>query len=90
MSPCVVFPPGLAFKCPWTYKKIGQANCAVFCVSFLHMGGGSICKNWLSFCKTSIKDAQLRLCQLEYYLSPQIIYGSRKALMMSISSDLYK
>lgn len=46
--------------------------------------------NWLGFCKTSIKDAQLRLCQLEYYLSAQIIYGSEKALMRSISSDLYK
>lgn len=54
------------------------------------MGGGSICGNWLGFCETSIKDAQLRLCQLEYYLSPQIIYGSEKALMRGISSNLYK
>lgn len=53
----------------------------------LHMGGSGICKNWLGFCKTSIKDAQLRLRQLEYYLAAQIIYGSEKALMMSVSCD---
>lgn len=28
--PVSLFSPGLAFKCRWTYKKIGQANCAPF------------------------------------------------------------
>ena len=49
-------------------KNAGLANCVVSSRPHPPYTMSSICEAWLDFCKSSIKNAQLTLQQLVYYL----------------------